>query len=228
MARTPTLAPRVLSVAIPVIVTILFVAVLGLLFLAFGRRESVLLGVFAVEAALAIAAGGVWTWLSWCFGHSATRAMASRYRQLRELVDEAGDQSRLEADGVTLLIHHDYSRDDGGACDVLVRVPARLPRELELVTRLPAGARAGELFVLHAHQQAVRHRFAPVLVVGGRMVLDRGDRHQQKDGLFARARSARADVGVASLDQLDELLVQLRSALNETGMAEVIPLRRRG
>ncbi|EWM19893.1 hypothetical protein KUTG_10197 [Kutzneria sp. 744] len=47
MARTPTLAPRVLYVAIPMIVTILFVAVLGLLFLALGRRESVLLGVFA-------------------------------------------------------------------------------------------------------------------------------------------------------------------------------------
>jgi hypothetical protein len=130
---------------------------------------------------------------------------------------------------VTLLIHHDYSRDDGGACDVLVRVPARLPRELELVTRLPAGARAGELFALHAYQQVVSHRFALVLVVGERMTVDRGDRRQRKVGLralLARARAARADAGVASLDQLDELLVQLRAALGEVGMAEVIPLRR--
>lgn len=42
---------------------------------------------------------------------------------------------------MTLLVHHDHSRDDGGDCDVLVRVPARLPRELELVTRLPGRAR---------------------------------------------------------------------------------------
>lgn len=231
MARTPALAPRVLYVAIPVIVTVLFVTILGLLVLAFRRREPVLLGVFAVEATLAIVAGGVWTWLSWCWGHSATRAMAARYRQLRALVDEAGDQSRLDAAGVTLLVHHDYSRDDGGDCDVLVRVPARLPDELELVTRLPAGARAGELFVLHAYQQVVRHRFAPVVVTGDRVVVDRGHRRRREQGLravLARARAARADAGVASLEQLDELLLQLRAALDETGLAEVIPLRRRG
>jgi hypothetical protein len=230
MARTPSLAPRVLYVAIPMIVTILLVAALGAIFLAYGRHESVLFTVFVVEATLATVAGGVWTWFSWCWGHSATRAMASRYRQLRELVDEAGDQSRLDADGVTILIDNDYSRDDGGTCDVIVRVPARLPHELELVTRFPS-AQAGELFVLHAYQQVVRHRFAPVLIRGDRMAVDRGDRRRREHGLralLARARAARADAGVATLDQLDELLVQLRTALGETGTAEVIPLRRRG
>ncbi|MFC0435027.1 hypothetical protein [Kutzneria buriramensis] len=233
MARTPTLAPRVLYVAIPVIVTILFVAALGSIFLAYGRHESVLLTVFVVEATLATVAGGIWTWLSWCWGHSATRAMAARYRQLRELVDEAGDQSHLDAAGVTLLIHHDYSSDDGGDCDVLVRVPAHLPDELELVTRLPAGAQAGELFVLHSYRQVVRHRFAPVLVTGDRVVVDRGQRRRREPGLrafLARARAARAGAGagVASLEQLDELLLQLRAALDKTGLADVIPLRRRG
>lgn len=78
MARTPTLAPRVLYVATPVIVTILLVAAVESMFLAYGRHDSALLTVFVVEAGLATVAGGVWTWFSWCWGHSATRAMASR------------------------------------------------------------------------------------------------------------------------------------------------------
>jgi hypothetical protein len=231
MVRTPALAPRALAVATPAIVTIVLLATVAATFLTVGRHDSALLGIFAGEAALVTVAGAVWAWLSWCREHSATRAMAARYRQLRELIDEAGNQARLTAHGVTLLIHQDYSRDDGGNCDVLVRVPARLPRGLALVTQLPTGARAGELFVLHACQQVVRRRFAPVLVADDRVVVDHGERRRREHGLrafLARAGAARADAGVASLDQLDDLLAQLRAALDETGMAEVIPLRRRG
>lgn len=223
MARVAVLSPRARETGLFLVWAVVMVAIPPGLLMFASEPDRMLIPMLALSGAMAIPLAIV-VWLIWCHNRPATRQMAARHHQLRDLLERADGLDVLSAGDVVLLPHDDYDVDEG-MVEGFLRVAAATQDPTVISLDAGPSPRKGELFVVHRDRPVVSRREVPVMFTAtGRAHTPRARTRparrrprtvrQVVAHHLQQARHARAGAGVATLRDLDELITQVREALS--------------
>ncbi|CRK57085.1 hypothetical protein [Alloactinosynnema sp. L-07] len=225
VAGVVVLSPRARETGLFVVWALVMVAIPPGLLLVVAEPDGMLVPMLVLSGVMAVPVA-IFVWLIWCHNRAATRQMAVRHHQLRDLLQRADGLDVLSSGPVVLLPHHDFDVDEG-TVEGFLRVAATTtdPTVVSLDSR--PTPRSGELFVVQRNRPVVHRRVVPVtFTAGGRARTSRQRPREDRRRRTARqvvadtladARRARAGTGVATLRELDDLIAQARDALSWPG-----------